>query len=422
MERLRQLVGHETTLKEVAQTLRFWADSLGSAAVGAMHITCADESERECADAFQQGFVQYMLPPLKLGSPSTFRLATLGGRYEWDAVRVAEPHFATSDAGTRFKLLVVKINAHVALEGDAGQHTELQEVSEARPFTLGRWKRYGRESACCGALHALLEGQHQPFAEELAEAFGSEGYDRVAALLDTSRVDPTYRALYAAMVSTRLQARKVVLDIQDYSPVTPTFFLVLPCVTINRHERDTEILSGIYTVDGRDGGRDVTYLGLGDDPAAYETRIRSRGGFLVTDGHVGSERTGRDHRALVREQLRTQANGQLAEVRDNRLDRVHRDVRQNKHHHHHHARSLLRLALPVLAELAPIPAAVLMFADGAVGIHHAFLVHRLARGMDGTGKAREILDEIESRLDTLDGDHTAALIEMLMDEYRPHSV
>ena len=418
MERLRQLVGHEKTLKEVTQTLYFSADSLGSAAVGAMHITCADESERECADAFQHGFVRYMLPPLKPGSASTFRLANLGGRYEWGAVRIAEPHFATRDAGDRFKLLVVKINAHVALEDDPSHHTGLSEVSETRPFTLGTWKRYGKESACCGALHALLEGHHEPFAEELREAFGSEGHDRVAALLDENRVDPTYRALYAAMVSARLQARKVTLDIQDYSPVTPTFFLVLPCVTINRHERDTEILSGIYTVDGRDGGRDATYFGLGDDPAAYETRIGSRGRFLVTDEHVASERKGRDHRALVREQLRTQTTRQMADVQDDRLERIRQDVSQNKHHHHHHAKTLLRAALPILAEMAPIPAAVLMFADGAVGIHHAFLVHRLAREMESTGEARQILDEIEGKIDTLDGDHAAALIEMLMDEYR----
>ena len=72
----------------------------------------------------------------------------------------------------------------------------------------------------------------------------------------------------------------------------------------------------------------------------------------------------------------------------------------------------------MLAEVAPIPTAVLMFADGAVGIHHAFRVHRLAREMEGTGEARQILDEIESRIDTLDGDHAAALLEMLMDEYR----
>ncbi len=418
MDRLRQLVGHEQTLQEVTQTLYVSADSLGSAAVGAMHVTCADESERECAEAFQNGFVQYMLPPLKPGSASTFRLANLGGRYEWGAVRIAEPHFATREAGDRFKLLVVKINAHVALEHEPGHHTGRSEVSETQPFTLGTWKRYGRESACCGALHSLLEGRHEPFAENLREAFDSEGHDRVAALLDESRVDPAYRALYAAMVSARLQARKVTLDIQDYSPVTPTFFLVLPCVTINRHDRDTEILSGIYTIDGRDGGRETTYFGLGDDPAAYETRIRSRGRFLVTDDHAGSERTGRDHRALVREQLRTQTNGQIAEISDDRLDRIHRDVCRNTHHHHHHARSLLGATILVLAEVAPIPTAVLMFADGAVGIHHAFRVHRLAREMTGTSEARQILDEIKGRIDTLDGDHAAALLEMLMDEYR----
>ena len=38
--------------------------------------------------------------------------------------------------------------------------------------------------------------------------------------------------------------------------------------------------------------------------------------------------------------------------------------------------------------------------------------------MEGTGEARQILDEIEGRIETLDGDHAAALIEMLMDEYR----
>jgi len=418
MERLRQLVGHEKSLREVTQTLYFSADSLGSAAVGAMHVTCADESERECADAFQHGFVQYMLPPLKPGSASTFRLANLGGQYEWGAVRIAEPHFATSDAGDRFKLLVVKINAHVAFEDNPSQHSGPSEVSETRPFTLGTWKRYGRESPCCGALHALLEGHREPFAEELREAFSSEGHDRVAALLDESRVDPTYRPLYAAIVSARLQARKVVLDIQDYSPVTPTLFLVLACVTINRHGPDTEILSGIYTVDGRDGGRDATYFGLGDDPADYDIRIGSRDRFIVSDEHVGSERKGRDHRALVREQLRTQTTRQLANVQDDRLERIRQDVSQNKHHQHHHAKTLLRAALPILAEVAPIPAAVLMFADGAVGIHHAFRVHRLAREMEGTGEARQILDEIEGKIDTLDGDHAAALLEMLMNEYR----
>ena len=193
---------------------------------------------------------------------------------------------------------------------------------------------------------------------------------------------------------------------------------MLACVTINRHGPDTEILSGIYTVDGRDGGRDAIYFGLGDNPADYNTRIGTRDRFIVSDKHIGSERKGRDHRALVREQLRMQSNQQIAEVQDDRLERIRQDVNQNKHHHHHHAKSLLRAALPIFAEVAPIPAAVLMFADGAVGIHHAFRVHRLAREMEGTGEARQILDEIEGKIDTLDGDHAAALLEMLMNEYR----
>ena len=55
----------------------------------------------------------------------------------------------------------------------------------------------------------------------------------------------------------------------------PTYWVVLPCVTVNRHAQDTEIVCGVYAVDGRDGERAVTYSGLGDDAAAY--RIEPNG-------------------------------------------------------------------------------------------------------------------------------------------------
>jgi hypothetical protein len=97
---------------------------------------------------------------------------------------------------------------------------------------------------------------------------------------------------------------------------------------------------------------------------------------------------------------------------------VRADVARNKHRHHHHARTLLRVALPVLAEVAPVPAALLAFADGAAGIHHAFRVHKLAQGMKGTAEARHILDEIEGRIDQLDGDRAEALLELLMADYK----
>ena len=53
---------------------------------------------------------------------------------------------------------------------------------------------------------------------------------------------------------------------------------------------------------------------------------------------------------------------------------------------------------------------------GLAGI--SFKVQKLAADMQGTAEARQILDEIESRIDQLDGDKAEALLELLMAEYR----
>ncbi|UCE01400.1 MAG: hypothetical protein JSW67_08860 [Candidatus Latescibacterota bacterium] len=415
MERVRALIGREKALREVSQALHFGARRVAAAGVGAMHVTCADESEHECVEAFQHGFVHYLLPALKFARQSAFRIANLGGRYEWGSVRIAEDHFATPPTKDAGKLLVVKINAHVAFEEEPAPVVRSGGPAE-RSYRFGFWKRYDSESACCGALAELLGGSTAPFVEELRESFHSEGRDRVAMLRDTTRVDPTLRALHAAIVSARLQARKATLDIQDYEPVSPTLYFVLPCVTINRHERDTEILCGIYSLDSRGGNAEGTYVGLGDDPSAYET-WRQNGLFVVSDGEAAVERRARDHRALVRDAWKEQRIGTRSVVRDERIERIQRDVEQNKHHHHHHAKKLLRAALPILAEVAPVPAAILLFAEGAVGIHHAFRVQQLAREMEKSQEARQILDEIEAKVDHLEPDHARALIELLMQEY-----
>jgi hypothetical protein len=415
MEQLRALIGREKSLREVSQTLHFGARSVAAAGVGAMHVTCADESEHECVEAFQHGFVQYLLPALKFARQSAFRTANLGGRYEWGSVRIAEDHFATPPTKDARKLLVVKINAHVAFEEEPVPALRSGDRTE-RSYRFGSWKRYDTESACCGALAALLGGSTEPFVQELRESFHSEGRDRVAMLRDTAQVDPKLRALHAAIVSARLQARKVTLDIQDYEPVSPTLFLVLPCVTVNRHERDTEILCGLYTIDSRGGNPEGTYVGLGDDPTAYET-WRQHGLFVVSDAEAAVERRARDHRALVRDAWKERRIEPALAVRDERIERIQRDVAQNKHHHHHHAKTLLRAALPILAEVAPVPAAILLFAEGAVGIHHAFRVQQLTREMEQSLEARQILDEIEAKVDQFEPDRARALIELLMRDY-----
>lgn len=225
--------------------------------------------------AFTRGFVQYLLPPLKFAQHSAFRISNLGNRYEWGAIRVAEQHYATMASEKAYKLMVVKVNAHVGIGQDTG-----------RP-RFGFMKRYDSESPCCGALHALLEGTgHEPFVEQLREAFTSEGRDR------------------------------------------------------------------------------------------------------------------------------------LATLRDERFDRIRKDVDADRHRQHPHARVLLAALIPVLAEFAPVPAAVLLFGHGLAGIHHAFRVHRLSHELEGSVEARRVLQEIHDRIDQFDPARAEAMIELLMNQYR----
>ena len=402
MERLRALVGIERSVAGVSQALHFAVSADKPAVVRAMHITCADEAEHECAQAFQQGFVQYVVPPLKFAERSAFRIANLGGRYEWGAIRIAEEHYATTDSQRSGKLLVIKVNAHVGIHEDANGHR------------FGVMKRYEMDSPCCSALHALLQGGHQPYIEHLREDFSSEGMNRVAALLD---VDPAKRSLYAAIISARLQARKVTLDIQDHRPASPTRYLVVPCVTINRPQRDTEIVCGFYSAN--DPGRPdlVEYFGLGDEAQAYQLQHKNSR-FAVSDEQIGTARQARDHRQEVLRHWHARSDQRRDQVEDDRLHRVWNDVAQSKHRNHDHAKALLRVLLPVLAEVNPVSAAVLLFANGMAGIHHGFRMHRMVREMEDSGEAKKILDEIHEKVDHLDQAHAEAMIELLMKQYR----
>ena len=65
----------------------------------------------------------------------------------------------------------------------------------------------------------------------------------------------------------------------------------------------------------------------------------------------------------------------------------------------------------------PVSAAVLLFARGSVGIHHAFRVHRLARQIESSNEARKVLVELRSKIDTLEPEQAEAMMEVLSKEY-----
>jgi hypothetical protein len=281
MEELRSLIGTECELEHVPSVLRRMAESLRAAVVGGYHVTCSDETERECAEAFRRRFVEELFPALKSDQRAVFRTINLGGRYEQGAIQVAEEHYAVPPSQDAFKLMVVKINSHVAVE------------PTPQGPRYGWLQRYGCPSPCCGALRALLDGVAWPAIEQLQETFCLGGRDRVAALRDPLQVPPEQRALRAAITNARLQAELAVRDLRQQPPKTPTVFLVVPCVTINRPGPDRELIVGQYGVDwtghrpgtavesvvGPYGVDDwsgqtptVRYHGLGDDPTRYRIR------------------------------------------------------------------------------------------------------------------------------------------------------
>lgn len=404
MNQLKDIVGTERSLEGVCQAIHHSVMERQPKLVGAMHITCADESEFECIGAFQRGVVKYMLPSLKFAEQSAFRLASLGGRYEWGAVRIAEQHYFDADDSNSRKLLVVKVNAHVGVsDTDSGA-------------VYGTMQRYGVDSHCCGALHGLLGGDTRPFALDLAELFVSEGPDRLTALRDGRGVDPKYRFLYAALVSARLQARKVILDIQDYD-CQRCEFLVIPCVTMNRLERDTEIVCGYYLATPGDHGREPDYYGLGDDPTAYKHEFKNRR-LVFSDDQLGKVREARDHRQLALEAWHEKMRDKRIRLDDARIDRVRQEAARHTGPRHERSRMILRVLLTVLAEVAPVSAAILLFAHGAAGVHHAFRVHRLSLELEDSHEARKVLHEIRNKIDELKPDQAEAMIELLSKEYQ----
>lgn len=274
MDSLNALIGVEGPLDVVASVLRTFAEEMGANTVGAYQVCCSDEAECTCSAALDRSFVCRLLPDLKPGCRVAFHTVNLGARYEWGAVRVAEEHFATSHARQGFKLLLVKINAHAAVQRTADG------------WQYGWLQRYGNESTCCGALAGMFEGSLLPAIVELRETFAFGGVDRAAMLADPRLVEARYRALLTAVVSAHLQAERVVRDIQEFRPESPTVFLVVPSVTINRPGPDTEVVVGQYGIDGTGGKAEVRYAGLGNDPSAY--RVQHEGDRVrISDDHWG---------------------------------------------------------------------------------------------------------------------------------------
>lgn len=401
-ERFYEFIGRERTQDEVVQRLRFYLQALRPPAVGALQVACSDEAEEDAHSAFQRGFVRYLLPAMHFADRAAFSTRGLGGRYEWGSVAIAEDHFSLARGAEDWKVLVVKVNAHVSVEDAAG----------SRRF--GKMARYGGESTYCGALHALLAGTPAPFGEKLAGDFAFEGEDRLAPLRDPGTVDPELAPLYAAVVSARQQARRAMLDVQDHTVATPTLYLVVPCVSLNRAGHDSELVVGVYTADRRDGGAHDEWCGLGDDPAGYS--LGDEGGrLLLTDPASSMPRGARNHRELVLSAWRKRDRG--SEGEEPRLAAAVDEARAERAAGRPLKKILVATLLGLAFEVAPIPAALVLFGEGLLGIHHAHRAHRLVRKAAGDADARAMLRDIQAQVEQLPPDSSQHVVDLLLAEY-----
>ena len=399
MDQLIATIGHEQALTDVCRELKFWAHSSGTSQVGAVYLSCSDESAQESAELFQRSFAQEMLPRLKHGLRAPFRLASPGARYEFGAVQVAEANFACADSSGAPKALLVKINSHVSVDRLGSE------------FRFGRMARYVEESHFCGALEALRTHSRLPFVAELGALFRSEGLDRIALLNDPKVVDLDHAPLLAAVCNARLQARCVTLDIQDFQPRSPTLYQIVHGVTLNRAGPDTELICGVYTIDRTGGNAPDRYHGLGDDPSQYRVSFE-HGKLLVVDDQVDRPRAARDHRKLALESARS--HPWPATLEDPRLAELRADVQNNQHHTGPYARAGLFTLITILIELAPLPTALVLLGEGLVAIHHAHRLNQCADIGKQEAAARSVLEDTRSRLDQLSPERARELLERLL--------
>lgn len=404
MRRIHDLLGREVNLDACNRALRDFAQSQRADTTGAVHVTCSDECEREEAESFQQWVADSLLPELKFSARSPFRSANLGARYEWGAVRIAEEHYATPSSRDTFKLMLVKINSHVAA---------LESVGET---VFGKMNRYDTNSTCCGALGALLAGTRHPAMDEIRMAFSYDDIPRLEMLRDADTIDPALTPFVAAILNARIQARSAIVDIQDFVPQSPTVTVVMPTVTINRPQRDTEFVVGLYWADSRKGVGEAEYVGLGDDPSKYV--ISTTHGYLrVEDNHLQQPREARDHRELVVKQYRNR-HGQTEFGMDERWQQVIAKSQDDSAKTPQLAQETLKTVLWLAADIAPIPLAVMLFAKGIVGIHHLYRVHRLARGSADSAEAREIIAEVSDQVTKLPVDRARETVQSIMAHFK----
>ena len=147
-------------------------------------------------------------------------------------------------------------------------------------------------------------------------------------------------------------------------------------------------------------------VGLGDDPAAYDIQHDGPGKVRVSDPGLETVRKARDHREMILDVWQKEKPPMPGEFREAMKEK----------HQASYANPLLKVLLLGLAEVAEVPAALFLFGEGLVGLHHTWRAHRLAHNPN-PHDAQAIIKEFERQIDSLPPERAREVVERLMSEY-----
>ena len=276
MEELRRIVGREQPLDQFHMILRRAAGLVpGISTYGACLVTCSDERQGVTRSGFERDVAMPLISGVANARDRVFAVSNLCGRLEPGGFALVEEHFSRSAAGR--KLLIIEIAAHVG------------RIRQRAAQVYGQIERFGRPSACCGALTTLLNPRpvtgtvRHPWFEQLNTFFGP------VRLKTLRELDGSTRMIAAAIVHALLQAESTVAEIFHDAPSRPTDVLVVAGVSVNQQWADGFLPVGFQHLRCDDGGVEVVAgFSLRSTPEALAIDVSQA--RVVVDGGAAMER------------------------------------------------------------------------------------------------------------------------------------
>ncbi len=135
----------------------------------------------------------------------------------------------------------------------------------------------------------------------------------------------------------------------------------------------------------------------------------------LLDPELLKPRRARNHRAIIREAWHeaTEARPPHPRLGDSMREVATRHDPQQLPH----AKLALKGLLLLMCEVAPVPAAMLLFGEGLVHVHHTAKAHRLAREAAGDAEAITMLEDIQARVEEMEPERAQHLVALLLDTY-----